>query len=69
MRDVAESDLPIIFEHHKDPEGSRMAAFVSRDPSDRDAFLTHWRRILSDPSVMTKSILWNGQVVGTVGIF
>jgi RimJ/RimL family protein N-acetyltransferase len=69
LRDVAESDLPIIFEHQKDPEASRMAAFVSRDPSDRDAFLTHWRRILSDPSVIKKSILWNGQVVGTVGIF
>jgi len=69
LRDVAESDLPIIFEHQRDPEANRMAAFVSRDPSDRDAFLTHWRRILSDPGAMTKSIVWNGQIAGTVGIF
>ena len=46
-----------------------MAAFLSRDPSDRDAFLTHWRRILSDPTVMTKAIFWKGHVVGTVGSF
>ena len=30
LRDVAESDLPILFEHQSDPEASRMAAFVSR---------------------------------------
>jgi len=69
LRDVADSDLPILFEHQKDPEASRMAAFLPRDPSDRDAFLTHWRRILSDPTKITKAILWNGQLAGTVGSF
>jgi len=69
LRDVADSDLPILFEHQKDPEASHMAAFLPRDPSDRDAFLTHWRRILSDPTKITKAILWNGQLAGTVGSF
>jgi RimJ/RimL family protein N-acetyltransferase len=69
LRDIAESDLPILFEHQKDPEANRMAAFLSRDPSDRDAFLTHWRRILSDPTVLMKAILWKGHVAGTVGSF
>ena len=69
LRDVADSDLPSLFEHQKDPEASRMAAFLPRDPSDRDAFLTHWRRILSDPTKITKAILWNGQLAGTVGSF
>ena len=69
LRDASESDLPILFEHQKDPEASRMAAFLSRDPSDRDAFLMHWRRILSDATVMMKVILWKGHVAGTVGTF
>jgi RimJ/RimL family protein N-acetyltransferase len=69
LRDVAQSDLPILFEHQKDPEASRMAAFGSRDPSDRGAFLTHWRRILSDPTVIMKTILWEGHIAGTVGSF
>ena len=69
LRDVAESDLPILFEYQKDPEASHMAAFLPRDPSDRDAFLAHWRRILSDPTVITKTILWKGHVAGTVGSF
>jgi len=46
-----------------------MAAFLPRDPSDRDAFLAHWRRILSDPTKIKKAILWNGQLAGTVGSF
>lgn len=69
LRDVAESDFPTLFEHQKDPEASRMAAFLPRDPSDRDAFLAHWRRIVSDPTVISKAILWKGQVAGTVGSF
>ena len=69
LRDLAESDLPILFEYQKDPEASHMAAFLSRDPSDRDAFMTHWKRILADPTVTTKAILWNGQVTGSIGSF
>src|SRR5262249_46044034 len=69
LRDLAESDLPILFEHQKDPEASPMAAFLSRDPSDRDAFMTHRKRILADPTVTKKAILWNGQVTGSIGSF
>jgi hypothetical protein len=31
LRDVVDSDLPIFFEHQRDPEAGRMAAFPSRD--------------------------------------
>jgi RimJ/RimL family protein N-acetyltransferase len=69
LRDLTENDLPILFEHQNDPAASRMAAFLSRDPSDRDAFMTHWKRIIGDSTVTTKAILWNGQVVGSIGGF
>ena len=69
LRDLAESDLPILFEHQNDLEASRMAAFLPRDPSDRDAFMTHWTRILADPTLTKKAILWNGQVAGSIGSF
>jgi len=64
-----EGDLSILFEHQTDQKASRMAAFVSRDPSDLAAFLEHWRRILSDPTVAMKTILWQGRVAGIVGSF
>lgn len=69
LRDLTESDLPILFEHQNDREASRMAAFLPRDPSDRDAFMTHWKRILADPSLTKKAILWNGEVAGWIGSF
>src|SRR5262252_636833 len=69
LRDLAESDLPILFEQQNDLEANRMAAFMPRDPSDRDAFMTHWKRILADPTAMTKAILWNGKVAGSIGSF
>ena len=69
LRDLTESDLPILFEYQNDLEASRMAAFLPRDPSDKDAFLTHWKRVLTDPTLTKKAILWNGQVVGSIGSF
>jgi len=39
LRDVVEGDLPDFFDHQRDPEATRMAAFPARD---RDAFMVHW---------------------------
>ena len=69
LRNLVESDLPVLFEQQRDPAANWMAAFVSRDPSDRDAFLKHWRRVLGDPSCTIKAIVRNGEVVGSVGSF
>src|SRR5215469_5779415 len=69
LRDVDDSDLYVLFEQQRDPEANWMAAFVSRDPSDRDAYLTHWRRVLADPTATLKAIVRNGELVGSVGSF
>ncbi len=64
LRDVEPDDLPVFYEHQRDPEALRMAAFPSRD---RDAFDAHWGRILADDSLVTKTIVADGQVTGYVG--
>jgi RimJ/RimL family protein N-acetyltransferase len=66
LRDVLESDLPIFFEQQLDPLATQMAAFPSRE---RDAFMAHWAKILGDPSVITKTILLDGQVAGNIVSF
>ena len=63
LRDVAEADLPIFFEHQLDPEATQMAAFPARD---RDAFMAHWAKILADESGGKQTILVDGQVAGNV---
>jgi RimJ/RimL family protein N-acetyltransferase len=66
LRTVAEADLPIFFEHQLEPEATRMAAFRSRE---WDAFQEHWRKILGEATVVARTILHNGQVVGNVVSF
>jgi RimJ/RimL family protein N-acetyltransferase len=66
MRDVIEDDLAIFFEQQLDPEANYMAAFTAKDPTNREAFTAHWRRILADATVIIKTIVCAGQVVGSV---
>jgi RimJ/RimL family protein N-acetyltransferase len=63
LREVQESDLPIFFEHQRDPLANQMAAFPTRD---RDAFMAHWAKIMKEESVTLKTILFEGQVAGNV---
>jgi RimJ/RimL family protein N-acetyltransferase len=64
LRDVLESDLPVFFEHQRDPEATRMADFPARD---REAFDAHWERVLGDESNVVKTIVFEGQVAGNIG--
>jgi RimJ/RimL family protein N-acetyltransferase len=66
LRDVIETDLPIFYEQQIDPEATQMAGFPSRN---RDAFMTHWMKIMVDKSVQIKTILFNGEVAGNIVCF
>jgi RimJ/RimL family protein N-acetyltransferase len=66
LRDVLEADLPIFFEHQREPEANRMALFPARD---REAFDAHWRRILADDTATTKTIVLDGEVAGNIAAF
>lgn len=69
LRDVTERDLPILFEHQLDEEANRMAAFTAKDPSDREAFMARWEKILTNNRTVNKVILLEGQVVGNISSF
>jgi RimJ/RimL family protein N-acetyltransferase len=66
LRDVIQSDLPIFFEQQLDADANHMAAFTSRNPADRDAFMDHWAGILDDMSIIIKTILFDGEVAGNI---
>src|SRR5262249_1630219 len=44
LRKVTADDLPVFFEHQRDPEAIRMAAFTAADPTDWAAFAAKWAR-------------------------
>ena len=66
LREVEVSDLPKFFKFQLDPEANQMAAFTSKDPSNREAFDRHWQKILADESIPIQTILSGGQVAGSV---
>ena len=61
---MVDGDLDAFFEHQREPEANRMAAFPARD---REAFDAHWRRLLADDSLTKKTIVYEGEVAGNVG--
>lgn len=63
LRDVSEDDLPIFFEHQLDPEATRMAAIPSRT---RDAFMSHWKKILTEKESILKTIDFRGNAAGSI---
>jgi RimJ/RimL family protein N-acetyltransferase len=69
LRDMTAADLPIFFEQQLDPEANRMAAFTAENPADRPAFMAHWTKILGDETIVTRTIVVDGQVAGHISIF
>jgi RimJ/RimL family protein N-acetyltransferase len=66
LRPTTEADVASFFEHQRDSRGHRMAGFTSWDPTDREAFTGRWRRILADPTVVPRTVLLDGAVVGHI---
>ena len=64
LRDVETGDLPLFFEHQRDPIAVAMVAFRSRD---RAAFDQHWARLMGDDTCLKKTIVVDGQVAGNIG--
>jgi RimJ/RimL family protein N-acetyltransferase len=63
LRDVTDDDLPIFFEHQRDPVANEMADFPARD---REAFMAHWKKIATDASNVRMTVVFRGQVAGNV---
>jgi RimJ/RimL family protein N-acetyltransferase len=64
LRHVREEDLLVFFEHQRDPEAVRMAAFPSRA---WDVFEAHWRsRVFGDATAHARTVVLDDRVAGYV---
>lgn len=54
LRPVESGDLPLFFEHQRDPIAVAMVDFK---PRDRAAFDQHWAKILADESGLIRTIV------------
>lgn len=69
LRDVVNDDLPIFFEQQLNKEAIHMAAFTAKDPTNQEAFTAHWLRNLANETTINKTIVFNGQVAGSVASY
>ncbi|MFG2308765.1 GNAT family N-acetyltransferase [Streptomyces sp. NPDC048566] len=70
LREVRDADLPVFFAQMKEPEGLRMAAFTSEDPSDPDLFRAHWERVRRNPAGIVRTVVDDrGRVLGHAAVF
>jgi hypothetical protein len=66
---MTEGDLSVFFEQQLDPAANQMAAFTAKDPADKVAFTAKWTKICGDGSITKKTVLFDGQVAGSVVAF
>ncbi|HEY2711681.1 MAG TPA: GNAT family N-acetyltransferase [Chthoniobacterales bacterium] len=66
LRDVERDDLPIFFEHQRDPVAVAMVVFRSREKAEFDE---HWAKILADNTSLKKTIVADGQIAGHIASF
>ena len=67
LREVRDEDLPVLFEQWTDPVAVHMAAFTTPDQADWDAFERRWSRLRADESLITRAIVVDDEVTGTIG--
>ena len=66
LRPIAPSDLEALFQIQLDPDGNALAAVI---PRNREAFMEIWSQILTDPNTITRAILLNDSLVGSISRF
>ena len=66
IRDATEADIPVFFEHQRDPVEMDMAKMPARD---EEAFTAHWQKILADDTGTAKTILCEDEVAGNLLVF
>jgi RimJ/RimL family protein N-acetyltransferase len=69
LRDVRDSDLPAFWAQMSDERARHMAAVTRGYHYDRAAFDAHWDKARSDPAVIVRTVLADGEVAGHAAVF
>ncbi len=64
-----ENDLNIFFEFQLDEEANYLAAFTSKDPNNKAAYIEKYSKHLADPTINMQTIKVNDVIVGSIAKF
>jgi len=69
LRKSTEKDLDTFFLFQVDPAAIHMAAFTPRDPTDKPAYIAKYTKLLQEPSVHMRTILYKDRIAGSISKF
>ncbi|TPN82793.1 GNAT family N-acetyltransferase [Aquimarina algicola] len=69
LKCTTQDDLEILFLFQLDEDSNYLAAFTSKNPSDKAAYIKKWTRLLSDEKINVRTILLKNKIVGSIAKF
>lgn len=66
LRKTELTDLENLFQFQLDEESNYLAAFTPKDPSDKEAYLEKWSKIIVNPAINMQTIVVNDAVIGSI---
>ena len=69
LTETEKDDLNAFFEFQLDKEANYLAAFTSKDPNDKIAYIEKYTKHLNDPTINNQTIKFNDVIVGSVAKF
>jgi RimJ/RimL family protein N-acetyltransferase len=62
-------DLNAFFQFQLDEEANHLAAFTSKDPNDKTAYIEKYTKHLADPAINMRTIKVNDVIAGSIAKF
>lgn len=69
LRPTQAPDLEFFFQFQLNEEANYLAAFTSKDPTDKKAYFEKFTKILKDPTINMKTILVDETIRGSIAKF
>jgi [ribosomal protein S5]-alanine N-acetyltransferase len=69
LRPTEFEDLGTLFLFQTDTEGGYLAAFMSKYPTEKTAYIDKWTKLLSNPTVNSQTIIIDKTIVGSIAKF
>ncbi len=69
LRQTEKPDLEFFFQFQLDKEANYLAAFTSKDPTDKEAYFEKFTKLLNDPTINMQTILIDETIAGSIAKF
>ncbi|WFB69217.1 GNAT family N-acetyltransferase [Chryseobacterium sp. WX] len=69
LRPTVVEDLETLFQFQLDYEANHLAAFTSKDSTNKEAYIAKFTKLLTDPTINNQTIIAGTVIVGSIAKF